>query len=82
MIKKNLKITNMTEKDKTALINIFKNNNYSEIRDTLIDAKITDETFPHFYTDMVHGLSIVKGYLRMGNMLIMDGKKYKLTEIE
>lgn len=71
----------MTEKDKLVLISIFQNNSYSEIRDALIEAKITDETFPHFYTDMVHGLSIVKGYLRMGDMLVMDGKKYKLTEI-
>lgn len=72
----------MTQEEKLSLINIFQNNPYCVIRDTLIDAKITDETFPHFYYDMQHGLSVNKGYLKMGDMLIMDGRKYKLTEIK
>lgn len=72
----------MTAEEKLTLVNIFKNNSYNEIRDTLIEGKITDETFPHFYNDMVHGLSITKGYLRMGDTLFMDCKKYKLTEIK
>lgn len=47
-------------KDTETLINIFKNYSLNEIRDILIDAGITDETFPHLYHDIEHGVSVGK----------------------
>lgn len=74
----------ITKEQQKSLVDIFTNCPLCVIRDTLIDAGITDETFPNLYNDMVHGVSVARGYLRMGDTVQFrnDIKKYKLTEIK
>ena len=42
----------ITKKEQEVLVDIFKNCSMNEVRDTLIDAGIFDEDFPHFYKTM------------------------------
>ena len=74
----------ITKEQQEALVDILKNCPLCVIRDTLIDAHIIDETFPNLYNDMIHGVSVARGYLRMGDTVQFrnDTKKYKLIEIK
>lgn len=42
----------ITKKEQEILVDIFKNCSMNAIRDTLIDAGIFDEDFPHFYNTL------------------------------
>ena len=72
----------MTEEQKELLVNIFNECSLTEIRDVLVDNKIVDEeTFPQFYRDIANGFIMsVKGYLKIGNTIYMEGEKYILSK--
>lgn len=53
-----MKYAGITEEQQEALVDIFKTCPLCVIRDTLIDAGLMDETFPHFYNSFDHGISV------------------------